>query len=279
MAENGGNGTAPAGVVSDKLCVGEYMRIIAVAALALALASTGALAQRYGPPAAGMAGPGLVMRGTIPYRTYGSTTGFGSVVFPGLGNPPPLTNPFSFPSTFAERLGATVSGFPGWTGAPSGGRRGRLMYPIPYPVFVGGYDPSYGYPYQQQAPNVTIVLPPQPVLPVAINQTFVPETATPVVREYGPGGQPAPSSDSAVHSYQVPARTPAETADDQILFLIALSDSSVYTAVAYWVETDTLHYVTPQGKHNQVSLDLVDRDVSARLNQGRNVEFRLPPPR
>jgi hypothetical protein len=55
-----------------------------------------------------------------------------------------------------------------------------------------------------------------------------------------------------------------------------LKDSSVYSAVAYWVEGETLHYITTQGKHNQVSLSLVDRNLSEMLNRGRKVEFRLP---
>jgi hypothetical protein len=62
-----------------------------------------------------------------------------------------------------------------------------------------------------------------------------------------------------------------------MVFLIALKDGSVYMAVAYWIEDSTLHYITPQGKHNQVSLPLVDRHLSQKLNQGRS-EFRLPDP-
>jgi hypothetical protein len=43
------------------------------------------------------------------------------------------------------------------------------------------------------------------------------------------------------------------------------------------VEGETLHYVTNQNTHNQVSLDLVDRELSDRLNRERQVDFRLPP--
>lgn len=78
--------------------------------------------------------------------------------------------------------------------------------------------------------------------------------------------------------YQAPSPTAQaqQAGDDPVTFLIALKDSSVYSAVAYWVQNDALHYVTPQGKHNQVSLSLVDRALSARLNTGRQVEFHLP---
>lgn len=224
---------------------------------------------------------GVVVRPAVPYRTYGSGTGFGSVVFPGLASPPALANPFGSTSMFATRLGATISGYPGYNGAPSGGRRGgfggggAIAYPVPYPVFVGGYgyDGSYGPP-QQPPPNITIVMPQSaaaPAPPVTVNQ-------------YGPGTQPAGETESDaspnIRTYQAPAREPAGASlpeSDQVLFFIGLRDHTVYTALAYWVEGDLLHYITPQGKHNQVSLDLVDRELSSRLNEGRKVEFRLPP--
>jgi hypothetical protein len=59
------------------------------------------------------------------------------------------------------------------------------------------------------------------------------------------------------------------------MWFIALKDGWVYTASEYWVENGTLHYLTKGGKHNQVSLELVDRQTSAKLNKDR--DFRLPP--
>jgi len=229
----------------------------------------GALAQQHG----------VLVGAQMPYRTYGSRTGFGNVLFPGTGNAPPLRSPFSITdSTFARRLGATISGFPPYTGAPSGsyrgGYRGSAALPMFYPLFVGGY--SNPYPYDQQ-PNVTIIYPAQTAPQVTINQQFGPEPARPVIREYGPGSWPNSPESPGVRVYEAPSPPPAPPSEDQVIFLIALKDSSVYSAVAYWVEGETLHYVTPQGKHNQVSLDLVDRQVSDKLNQGRKVEFRLPP--
>jgi hypothetical protein len=60
-------------------------------------------------------------------------------------------------------------------------------------------------------------------------------------------------------------------------FFIALKDGWVTGAVAYWIREETLHYITFQGSHNMVSLDLVDRQRSARLNEGGRVPFILPP--
>ena len=203
-------------------------------------------------------------RGGRPeYRTYGSPHGFGNVVLPGTGTAPRAGVPFSSPSSFAQRLGWTVSGWPGYTGAPARDplHRRTAVVPMIWPVFVGGY-----YPYPEPQPNITIIMaPPQPASPpVTINQYFAGEARTP--------------ERDTVNTYQAPVRTPVEPPADSVTFLIALKDSSIYTAVAYWVEADTLHYITPQGRHNRVSLELVDRALSEKLNQGKKVEFRLPKP-
>jgi hypothetical protein len=177
-----------------------------------------------------------------------------------------------------------------------GGRRsyggGALL--IPYPAYMdpfysgyggvyglapGGYNPAYsGYPqpygsgYDQPPPTVII------------NQNFQSDTIRPQIRDYtnvplpepgvtiaAPGG-PAPAGDAANGS---------RTAGDEQpnIFLIALKDQSVLAAVAYWVQDDTLNYITLKGSQNFVSLSLVDRDLSIRLNNERQIQFRLPAPR
>src|SRR4051794_24805159 len=80
-------------------------------------------------------------------NTFGSRSGFGSVVFPGVGHAPGVPFSITDPS-FASRLGATVSGSPGFSGAPigRGQHRGPVYIPYAYPVYVGGY----GYDQQQQ---------------------------------------------------------------------------------------------------------------------------------
>ena len=68
-------------------------------------------------------------------------------------------------------------------------------------------------------------------------------------------------------------------APESPMYLVALKDHTIYATPAYWIEGDTLHYVTGQNMHNQVSLDLVDRELTSRLNRERSVDFRLPPAR
>lgn len=58
-------------------------------------------------------------------------------------------------------------------------------------------------------------------------------------------------------------------------YLIAYKDHSVYTALAYWMENGALNYVTPQSAHNQVSLDLLDLDLTKQLNARRGLSFNL----
>ena len=55
-----------------------------------------------------------------------------------------------------------------------------------------------------------------------------------------------------------------------------MKDKTINAAAAYWVDGPMLNYVTQQGVHVIVRLDLVDRGLSRELNRQRNVEFRLP---
>jgi hypothetical protein len=69
-------------------------------------------------------------------------------------------------------------------------------------------------------------------------------------------------------------RPEADTAADR--YLIALKDHTVYSVVAYWVNDDTLHYFTAGNVHNQVSLSLVDRSLTTRLNKVAGLEVKFP---
>ena len=63
------------------------------------------------------------------------------------------------------------------------------------------------------------------------------------------------------------------------IYLIAFRDHTIVQALGYWMEGSTLHYVSAEQTLNQVSIDLVDRDLSQRLNDERGLDFRLPQPR
>ena len=182
-----------------------------------------------------------------------------------VGAPVTVLNPFSGSVPFGQRLALTISGFPAYTGAPSGSGRhrrpGRYLGFGGYPVFYPAFGPL-GTAYDQPASDQPAGPPDQPANPpVGSNQNFGPQP-----------GEERPT----IQSYSAPSAPRPEPSEDQPLFFIGLTDNSVYTAVAYWVEGGTLNYITPQGRHNQVSLPLIDRETTARLNRGSKFQLHLP---
>ena len=85
----------------------------------------------------------------------------------------------------------------------------------------------------------------------------------------------------AIAQHQRPAPAPRPTAapdakPDTPIYLIAFKDRTIEAASSYWVDRAMLHCITLQGAHEQVRLDLVDRQASTELNRRRNVDFALP---
>jgi len=154
------------------------------------------------------------------------------------------------------------------------GAHGTIPIAIPYPVFYGGGYYDYEAPaapvapYSQaayQVPGYDQMTQPPVVI---INQYFRPDTANPVLRDYSNVPLP-PAQTTQVNSDQT-------TSDQQVMFLIAMKDHTIFPAVAYWVEGDTLNYITVQGVKNSASLDLVDREFSKQINKERKIDFGLP---
>lgn len=165
-------------------------------------------------------------------------------------------------------------------GVRGGGYRGHYggAVIVPYPAYVGGgyYSgyaappPSYGYGYDPSyysnpgygapAYGAPAYGPDPSQSPyVVVNPNFSPDAVNPQIRDYSNVPLPPPPPD------------PQAT-----IYLIAMKDHTIFPAVGYWVEGDTLNYVTSEGVRNKVSLALVDRDFSTQLNHERNVEFKLP---
>ena len=67
-----------------------------------------------------------------------------------------------------------------------------------------------------------------------------------------------------------------ETPPKPAVYLIALRDRSIQAATSYWTDGTMLHCITLDGSHEQIRLDLVDRERSTELNHRSKVEFRLP---
>ena len=209
--------------------------------------------------------------------------GFGNVVFPGTGIPRA-----GLPSGagHVQNLGATIRGvYP--PGAQYGGRPAGRSVVVPVPVYVGGYGYGYGYggyaPQEPQLqPNITVVNAPQPAPSVIINQSYTPERAQPVMRDYSTGSNelgsyqaPVPANPEPARPAPAPAAAASPDDDSPTIYLIALKDGTVYPAYAYWLEADTLHYITTKHSHNKATLALVDEPLSLQLNRERRIEFKL----
>jgi hypothetical protein len=165
-------------------------------------------------------------------------------------------------------------------GLVGGGRYGgAVVVPYVYPAYIGSgyyYPPDYtdnysdgsyppgAYPppQAQQQPNVTVVYPPQ--------------SAPPMVNQFGPGPMPAPRANPEPVSPYEPSSAQPDDQSTPDHYLIALKDHTIYSVAAYWVDGDTLHYFTAGNVHNQASLSLVDRDLTARLNKESGREVTLP---
>jgi hypothetical protein len=183
-------------------------------------------------------------------------SGFGNVLHP--GTPTPIPNPGGWAYN-ANRIVRRNNGYS--SGYISG-----------YPLYAGGaYVPAYGYSGSAGDYSSQTQLNPQqqsnPAPPVVINQYFGPPVPPEPVTGtmYQPSSERPPSEEDA---------TPAANR----YYLLAFKDHSIYSALAYWVEDKTLHYVTPQNTHNQASLDLVDLEFTKQLNQDRAVPFSVITP-
>jgi len=236
----------------------------------------------------------LLITSAVAFAQHSAHAASGGVRLGGFSS----NNSFAHSNTFGSITGAVANaghgstfnnfngfngfnGFGGFNGVNGLGggrfqrRTGAVIY-VPYAAggYYGGYYgdqggqyapgdyPQQGYPQQYMGPQVVV------------NQNFAPDVARPVIREYSSdanGGIRVYGPQSSAAETQAPAAGESPT------FLIAFKDHTIYNAIAYWVEGETLHYVTNQNTHNQVSLDLVDRELSDRLNRERQVDFRLPP--
>jgi hypothetical protein len=212
---------------------------------------------------------------------YGSFTGFGNINFPGVGHPPNVVYPNAFWG-MNGRPGGTMRGnsmgygygmgaYSGTSGMSRTNRRssyrGAVIVPVPVIFGAGGgyypYDPSMyadpGYvqePQQQVTPSVVI-----------INQGYRPETLS----------QPRYYEVPAIPENEGAQPQPRPVQDDKpTLYLIAFQDHTILPSLAYWVEGDTLAYITEQGNLNRTSLSLIDKTFSKQLNRERSVEFSLP---
>lgn len=139
------------------------------------------------------------------------------------------------------------------------------VYPYYYPYFYGGYGYGYYDPYFSSSYSTSPDYYP--------NADYY--NQPPVVMNYGYPPEPPPVEDAPQPMLREYPQSPAPRKYDDQLYLIAFKDSTIRAVMAYWVEGATLHYVTLDKSQKEAPLASVDRDLSERLNQERNVTFRL----
>lgn len=163
-----------------------------------------------------------------------------------------------------------------------GSRRGAgagYVAPYGYSWYVPGLFDSWDYSTPSSiavygADTSPFIIPPPPP-PVAMAPA--PPAAPPVIiNQYFNGPPPANTAAAAPPSDETGHTAGEPLAPVENYYLIAYKDHSVYPAISYWVEDNTLHYVTTQNTHNQASLDLIDINLTRTINQARNVPFSLP---
>lgn len=228
------------------------MRVLLEIALGCVLAGSG-MAQHGGAGGHGGGIGGFGHGGGIGIGHSGSIGGFGhgyvgSGGFRGIGIGPgfgyhgggTFYRPYAFPGH-----GIGFSYWPGYYG--------------PYSYWGYPYA-SYGYSYQP-SPNITVVYPAQTQ---ATPTTVYVDRAHPATREYDEYGQ------------EVMPATGDSGASSSPIYLIAFKDHVIRAASAYWVDGETLHYITLRREKRQAPLATVDRDFSSQLNRERRVPFQLP---
>jgi hypothetical protein len=231
----------------------------------------------------------VVFPGGTTSPSTGITRNFGSVVFPGGTQTQPV---FGGAPAVNLRPGVgratqiPVGAVPhqnirrpigNGNGRGNGFGRGNgsaTPYVYAYPVYIGGgYDnsfapqESYGpEPAPQQQPNITVIYPPQ-------------QHARPVMIQPGADSEYNTNVRPPATVYETPR--PGDSASgpepaEANRYLLAFKDHTIYSAVAYWVDGETLHYFTTGNTHNQASLSLIDRELTERLNRELGIDFKLP---
>jgi len=198
----------------------------------------------------------------------------GDVLHPGGVPPQPAAGVPVLP------MGGYGQRAPGRPSHGGGGGHGRPNAPHPphdrsaiVPFYFGsGYAPGYSEPNvdQQQAQQQQSEDPPV----LVINQDYKREMLNPVVHDYS--NMDIPPSPPLEQRLSTPPPAYIQRPDPSpTIYLIALTDGSIVTALGYWMEGDTLNYITREGTRNRVTIDRVDRPFSTKLNTDRNLEFKL----
>jgi len=207
---------------------------------------------------------------------YWSLGGYGNILYPGTGHAP-VTPPGG--AAWPNFLGRPVPAARPAVGSPA--TSGEIVI-LPSPPIddsslddqSGIYAPADG---NQTPANANFNDRPA----VVIDQNFAsPPSDLQFAKQDPAAGRefgPPPSQNSAASSASA-AQGASNRVDNDgkpTVYLIAFKDHRIVEAFGYWVEGTMLHYVSVVYALNHASIDLIDPDVSQRLNRERGIDFKL----
>jgi len=179
--------------------------------------------------------------------------------------------------------------YPNWAPAPPAIFNVSYEAPAPAPAADGPPPPPFVFAPPPERPTVSVFVastetaeaPPATVSPELRRRNSQNLEALAAVLHFpGPGEPAAAASYSAMpaagvsYSAMPPAASSSET---EPLLLIAFKDRNVVTAIAYWTDGGTLHFVTPAREQKLAPLGDVDWERSRTLNNERGMPFSVMP--
>jgi hypothetical protein len=133
--------------------------------------------------------------------------------------------------------------------SPQRGQRSQGFYGLPY------YPAAYSDSEAPTSGGLTIIQ--QFAPPPAVVSAEEPLPVAPQIREYPTPQAPAPAGEPAT-------------------FAIVLKDGKTLSAAAVTAQGAALQIVDPDGGHQRVPLDSIDREATRRRNAERNLRLQLP---
>lgn len=192
----------------------------------------------------------------VPYWSLG---GFGNVLFPGTGHPPAAPPPYFFQNTPKVR-----DHWPPGTAILSG------------PEMAVPEDSDNLS--EQDYTHVTTIPASVPLggPPHAIDQEIIGlQNAPQPEAKYQSGAErQSEQTGGCENSVRGALHKPQQFCDGKpTVYLLALKDGSVLQSLGYWTRDSILYYVSIEYALNQVSVVLIDKGVSKRLNAEQGINL------
>jgi hypothetical protein len=222
--------------------------------------------------------------GQAPARMPGSVTntGFAGALAGTVQGTYPGGGARSPQGLYLGGLFPVAAPYPNWAPAPPA-IFNSYEAPAPTPA-DGPPPPPFVFAPAPERPTVSVFVaatetaeaPPPPVSPELRRRNSQNLQALASVLHFPGPGEPAAASYRALPAAAaIPADAPPN--ETEPLLLIAFKDRNVVTAIAYWTDGGTLHFVTPAREQKLAPLGDVDWERSRALNNERGMPFSVTP--